>query len=442
MKKTNLTGWKDVFSFTLIQALKNKAFIISYIILMVIILLSMPLVNIIMSGGTTDPDAPNPIQKVYVDNQSTLPDMEFTEVLKNQTMSHITFEPLKEDYDTVAERIDSSENSSVILTIADQDGMFSLNFVKASKGPVKDISLNMLGEEVSKQFEIFKLKSLGVTEEQTAIIYATVDTLVTKADINGEPIIKENTSISNTQYWFMYGILFVVMMIIMMAGGQVASSVVTEKSSRVLEYLLTSVKPLALIVGKILAMLLVTLIQMVSMVVLLFVSNQISAQLNPGGGSVISQYVPEGIFQNLSLTNILICFVSIILGLIFYATLAGLVGATISKIEEMSDGMMLYTFTALVGIYMALGASNSLMSAGENAYATFTLLFPLSSPFILPGAILIGKASISLIIASVILQIIFMLLLMRFVAKVFEVIILHNGSKIKLKELINISKTA
>jgi ABC-2 type transport system permease protein len=203
------------------------------------------------------------------------------------------------------------------------------------------------------------------------------------------------------------------------------------------------VKPLALMIGKILAMLVAVLLQMGSMVIMAFISNKITASLTPGGDeSLMTRILPSHIFANINIVNILLCFVLILLGFIFYATLAGLAGATVSRIEEVSEGLTLFTFTNLIGCYIGLGAANVLMGAGTNAYVTFALLFPLSSPFILPGALLIGKASLPMVAIAVVLQIVIIILLFKFVAKVFETLILHNGNKIKMNELIKLSKTA
>ena len=442
MKKSNITGWKDVFSFTLIQTLKSKAFIISYFILLALVIVSMPIINMITSGGKVDVNTPNPVKKVYVNNETTLPNMDFSEVLEDKTMSHITFEAMQEDYDIVAARIDKDEKESVILTLTDSQGMYSLNFVKASKGPVKDTSLQALGNAVVNQFEILRINTLGITDAQNAMLHATVATKVSMTDVNGTPIIKEDTSISFSEYWFIYGLLFTVLMVNMMASTQIATSIVTEKSTRVVEYLLISVKPLALMVGKIMAMLTAVLLQMISLVVMLFVSNKISASLSSSNGeSVLNQYLPKDIFQNLNIINIVLCFVLIVLGMVFYAILAGLAGATVSRLEEIQDGLMLFTFTNLIGVYVALGAANTLMASGVNGFVTFTFLFPLSSPFVLPGAILVGKASLPIVAAAIVLQVVFIILLFKFVAKIYETLILHNGNKIKVTDLIKLSKT-
>ena len=73
-----------------------------------------------------------------------------------------------------------------------------------------------------------------------------------------------------------------------------------------------------------------------------------------------------------------------------------------------------------------------------NAYVIFTL--PLSSTFILPGAIHVGRSSPLIICIAVVLLAAFIVLLFRFAARIYEVLFLHTGNTIKLKQLFKISK--
>jgi ABC-2 type transport system permease protein len=440
--KNNLTGWKDVFSFTLIQTLKNKAFIISYVVLIIIMMVSMPVVHMITGSGNSNTNEPNPVKKVYVNNETTLPDMDFKELLKDEKLSHIIFETMKDAYNVTEKRIDENEKEAIILTVKEIEGKYSLNFIKSSKSSINENSIKVLANAAVKQFETFKINALGISPTQLSMINAQVKTNVFMADTNGVEIMKEDTSISTSQYWFIYGILFIVMMVNIMASTQIATSIVTEKSTRVIEFLLTSVKPLAIMVGKILAMLTAVLLQIISMLAMLVISNKISGVLySSTDGNTLSQYLPKNIFQNLSVINILFCLILIVLGMIFYAVLAGLAGATVSRLEEINEGLMLFTFTNLIGVYIGIGAAGILMGKGINSFVIFSFLFPLSSPFILPGSILIGKAGLPIVAGSIVLQAIFIILLFKFVAKVYETLILHNGNTIKIKELIKISKT-
>lgn len=442
MNRSSINGWKDVFHFTLVQTLKSRVFIIPFVIMIVLMLISMPLVDMFFSSGSDDLDQPFGIKKVYVNNQTDLPDMDFSSISMEEAMGHIVFEDLTEDYNTVSDRIEQQENDSIILNIEDSEGIYTLHFVKASHGPVQRDDMVRLSDAIAGDFEYFRNNELGVTQQQLEMIHPEIAVSVFMSDMDGNPTEKVNTSISQSEYWFVYGLLFIVMMVNMMAGTQVATSIVTEKSTRVIEYLLISVKPLALMVGKILAMLTAVLIQVVSYIVILSASNALSSMLSSGSGeSTMAQFLPTDIFNNLNILNIILCLVLILLGLFFYAALAGLAGATVSRLEELGEGLTLFTLTGLVGVYIGIGAANVLTGPGINGFVTFAFLFPLSSPFVLPGAILVGKTGPLLIAAAMILQVIFIILLLKFVARVFETVILHNGSTIKIKELIKLSKT-
>jgi ABC-2 type transport system permease protein len=337
MKKSNIAGWKDVLAFTFVQTFKSKAFIISYILLILLAALSMPIISMLTSGGSKDINAPSPIKKVYIENKSTLPEVDLSGLLKENKFHNTSFTTMKEAYDKVSKRIESNENASVILTITENKGAYSLAFKKAAKGPVKENDLQVLGTDVEKQFKAFKIKALQISDQQVSMINAKVDTKVSLLDSTGKAIVKKDTTISGTEYWFIYGLLFVVLMVNIMASTQIATSIVTEKSTKVIEYLLITVRPLALMVGKIIAMLSAVLIQMVSLVVVLFVSNKVSAVINPGSSeNMLAKYLPSNIFQNINIVNIIICLIVIILGMLFYATLAGLAGATVSRIEATS----------------------------------------------------------------------------------------------------------
>ncbi|NLO09688.1 MAG: ABC transporter permease [Clostridiales bacterium] len=439
--KNNITGWRDVYSFTLAQVLKSKAYRITFILLVLMVLVSMPITGKLLFNNSEDENALSPVNKVYVNNTTSYTDIDFKDLESTISFSHIEFEPMNKDYDSLVDHIIEEENSSVILNISEENGAFSLHLSMSKEGQIKRAHLQRLGDALLSSFTNMRMESIGVSDEQLLLLQTPVVSKVTMTDINGEEIVDENTSISFSEYWFVYGILFFVMMTTMLTGTQVATSIVTEKSTRVVEYLLITVKPLALMIGKVFAMLTAAMIQMLSMVAALFVSNKISAAYAPEKETMLSQLLPSDLFANINLTNMLLCIVLVFLGIVFYAVLAGLAGATVSRLEVLNEGLTLFTMTSLVGVYIGLGAANTLMGSGTNAFVVFAFLFPLSSPFVLPGAILVGKASLPLIGIAIVLQLAFIMILFRFVARVYETLILHSGNTIKLKELFKISKS-
>ncbi len=104
--------------------------------------------------------------------------------------------------------------------------------------------------------------------------------------------------------------------------------------------------------------------------------------------------------------------------------------------------MTLFYLCIFAGLYIGMFAAGSMMGTGMNAFSTFALIFPLSSPYILPGAILIGEVTLPILSISLALLILSIALLFRFTANVYETLILYNGNPIKIKELFKMSRSA
>jgi hypothetical protein len=140
-------------------------------------LLSMPVVRMITSSGKSDANAPSPVKKVYFNNKTALPNMDFQELKKDKKFGHILFETMKEDYDVAANRIQEKEKDSIILTLTDNEGMYSFNLVRASKGPINEGSLKQLSEAVTHEFENFKIN----VPQDFNFAYDVIDELAKKS---------------------------------------------------------------------------------------------------------------------------------------------------------------------------------------------------------------------------------------------------------------------
>ena len=433
MKKDSLRGWKDVFTFTVTQTVKSKSYRVSLIIMLVMILVSMPLMNTFLFSETQTGPEESAVEKVYFYNMTMYRNLDMTSEL-TEGYDHIVFENSNESMDVVQKRICEEEPEAVILYLAEDEACCYIQFLRAPEGDVTMLELQQLGQFVENAYMKAKIATLGVTDAQMEFLKTSVVASSSVVDTESA-VILEDTSISDSEYWFVYGVLFVVLMVSVMASSQVATSIVQEKSSRVIEYLLTSIRPLALIVGKVLAMLVTVMLQLVIMLLGGFVSTKIGAAVSGTGTNAITQFLTPEILANLNIGNIILGLLTAGAGLILYATLAGLCGATASRLEEASDSLMLFTVTALIGAYIGMGAAGSLMGIGDNAFVTFALIFPLSSAFLLPGALLVGKADVWIAIIAIVVLLISVVLMFLFVAKVYESLILHTGSRIKMKEV-------
>ena len=311
--------------------------------------------------------------------------------------------------------------------------------MRSPDGDVTNFELQMLGQYVQNAYTKAKVKLLGLTEEQMTFFETSVVSSSGIVDTESA-VMLEDTSITEGEYWFIYGMMFIVLMVCVMSSSQVATSIVQEKSSKVIEYLLTSVRPLAIIVGKVFAMLVVVMIQMIALVFAGYVSTKLGTLLTGQESNAITQFMTPEMLESLNFGNIVLGLVVAGGGMVLYATLAGLCGATASRMEEASESLSLLTMTSLVGFYIGFGAASTLMASGENAFVTFALIFPVSSAFLLPAALLVGKASWWIALIAIVVLFLSIVLMFKFVAKVYESLILHTGARLKMKDVLAMAK--
>ncbi len=440
MKKDNVRGWKDVFAFTVTQTLKSKTYIVSLVIMLVITMVSMPLMNTFLLNGTTEEPEKSAVEKVYLYNMTLYRNLDIQSELSD-TYQHIVFEETIGDMTALETKLQEAEPNSVILFLMEDEEYCYIQFMRCPDGAVTNYELQMLGQYVQNAYTKAKVQLLGLTEEQMNSFETSVVASSSVVDTESA-LVLEDTSITEGEYWFIYGLMFAVLMVCIMASSQVAGSITQEKSSKVIEYLLTSIRPLAIIIGKVLAMLVVVMIQMVALVLAGFVSAKFGELLSGKGSNAITRFMTPEMLESLNFGNIVLGLLVAGAGMVLYGTLAGLCGATASRMEESGESLTLLTMTSLVGFYIGFGAADILMASGENAFVTFALLFPLSSAFLLPGALLVGRADLWIALIAVAVLLLSIVLMFMFTAKVYEGLILHNGARLKFKDVVAMAKGA
>lgn len=439
MKKDSVRGWKDVFIFTLTQTLKSKTYIVSLVIMMVIAMISMPLLNTFLLKDTTEGPEKSAIEKVYLYNMTLYRNLDFDSELP-EAYQHVVFEDTIGDMVALETKIQEEETNSVILFLMEDEQYCYIQFMRSPEGEVTNYELQMLGQYVQNAYTKAKVKLLGLTEEQMNFFETSVVASSSIVDTENA-IVLEDTSISQVEYWFIYGMMFVVLMVCIMSSSQVASSIVQEKSSKVIEYLLTSIRPLAIIVGKVLAMLVVVMVQMIALIFAGLISTKLGESISGEGNNAILQFMTPEMLESLNIGNILLGLIVAGAGMVLYATLAGLCGATASRMEEASESLSLLSILSLAGFYIGFGAASTLMASGENAFVTFALIFPVSSAFLLPAALLVGRADLWIALIAIAVLILSIILMFKFVAKVYEGLILHNGARLKMKDVFAMAKS-
>ena len=460
MKKSDYIGWQEVFRFSLTQGLKEKAYYGSLIFFAIVLILSQPVISLIQSFGGEEEAYHSEVTDFTIYDETGL-EIDYAQALVGEgfedivihTDSSMTFEEHVKLLEDSVEDEEAEPSTELIVQVKYEDaGYFNMSFVKASNADLSEDDCEQVADTFYAFFDEARIDAMEVTAEQLAFLNKTVDTKLEFVTETGEIVPEEEKAegISMEEYMILLMGITVVTMIISLSGASVATSIVTEKSTKVVEYLMINVRPMALIVGKILSCLLLVIIQFavigisfgISSVLklLLFGEQEITVEGTAAAGTVEMSAVME-LLSGISLVDVLIAVVVILGGVLFYCILAGLAGASVSKMDEITEGLKLYNMVMVVGAYLGIGMCIVLMSGGDNQlFVNICSLVPISAPFVVPACVLLGKISMSIALISMVLILVVTGLLFAFTAKVYESMIFYNGSVLKFKEILMIAK--
>ncbi len=474
-------GWRKIYSFTLIQYVKTKSFIAGTIIICIltaaICVLTNILPNIINSAKASDSvitgdgdDADDFLEtgRLYLFDEAKI----LAEDDKEQLVSLFgeRFSEPSESLNDTTSSIASSESAEIAVRVTsqnDKDGRVTGYEVRSYYSASAKGSADMLGGTVAELVNRRIMLNAGVAPEKYEDTQVSV--ITSKTEAGGKNL---NSIQSLVNYAFPLLVSLVLFMLIFTYGSIVAQSIATEKTSRVMELLLTSVRPLAVVIGKVLAMGTVSFLQFAVIILVGMGSFSLSAPFgwigkamellrDPELQAALSQ-MSSGSFvgaPNVSTAelemaqtvselsavftpvNIIAVIVIFILGFLFFSLIAALIGASISRMEDLGSAMSPYSIIGVLGMYLAyfpvIFNAESLESgdAAANPVQIFSYFFPISSPFALPSAVLLGTLEPWKIAAAVGVLCVSVALIAIVVGKVYEAIILHNGNRIKLSDI-------
>ena len=290
--------------------------------------------------------------------------------------------------------------------------------------------------------ENFRLIGIDVNEVNSSTIY--IDLF--QESFDGE----ETTRIDGLVkliFGFFLGILLY--FFIFAYGSMIMMSVMEEKTNRIIEIIISSVKPFHLMTGKIIGVSLAALTQVLIWGTMFFVFSYIfsfvfgiSTSYNTGdlilsaeGNTELSSFTLEMIsaFMNLPLTNIFIAFIMYFIGGYFlYASIFAAIGAAIDNQADAQQFMMPITILVIVALYVGI---LTVPEDPNGIVAQIFSYFPFTSPIVMLMRIPNGVPIFEQIISLTILfsSVVFMIWI---AAKVYRIGILMYGKKLTYGEII------
>ncbi len=300
---------------------------------------------------------------------------------------------------------------------------------------------------MQKEIEEQKLMAQGVDPEIVSAAKTNVNLQIMRMDEKGN----EKETFTKVQFALGIGLAMLVYMFIIFFGGQVMQGVSEEKTNRIIEVIVSSVKPFQLMMGKIIGVSLVALTQFVMWILLtgaLYLGFSAYMGLsNPdilSQGTVMAQEITanditnnEGvqnilqIVHSIDFSTIICCFLAFfILGYLLYATLYAAVG---SLVDNNTDSQQ-FTLPITVPLIVAIITSFYIVNNPDGNLSVWLSMIPFTSPISMMVRIPFGVPIWQIVLSIVLLAGTFVLMTW-IAAKIYRTGILMYGKKLSYKEI-------
>ena len=275
-----------------------------------------------------------------------------------------------------------------------------------------------------------KNEKLGIDNDKKMILEQSNITLSPR-NINDE---KANSTFASIIATFSAILIYI---ILMLYGSQVMMGVMEEKTNRIAEVIVSSVKPFQLMIGKIMGIGLVCLTQILLWISFIFIIYNVTAA--SGKADVMSGMVGsiQQVFTSTNMPLILFCFIFYLLGgFFFYSSLFAAVGSAVN--EDMREAQSL-SFPLMMPIIFSIAIMTAVLKDPTGPLAFWGSMIPFTSPIVMMARIPFGipgtvpwwqlGLSMTLLIGGFIFT-------TWFAGKIYRTGILMYGKKPSWKEMI------
>lgn len=397
----------SVFKYEIIRTLRKKGFLFS--------LFGLPILGLILvavlrgSLGNADPtqqllelafDTSNVGKSGYIDYSGLFPQVG---VLASDVMIRY------EDEASARVALDADEIDAYYIIPTDyaetgniQSVLPSFSLSSFTSTPMRMLFFSQIGENVSQE----NLTLLAVAPNfQVTQLQNETDAKVVNEDNN-------NTAVN------IFAILFV--FALFGTNGYLMQTVIEEKETRLIEILLSSLTPFSLLTGKILALGVLGLFQLV-----VYIATMLIGVVLFGGDLAFMSAL------NLSVGTIVILVIYFLLGYLFFAAMFGAVGALSTSITEGPALATVFILPAMIPLIL----SSIFAQEPNGSLATFLSLFPLTSPMAMIMRTSITDVPIGELLLSIGILAIAVAGMLWFAARLFREHTLLAGAGFKVRDI-------
>ncbi|MGJ3234434.1 ABC transporter permease [Marivirga sp.] len=326
----------------------------------------------------------------------------------------------------------------------------------AKKNPSLQAS-SYFENQIESQIRDQKLKASGINEAELESLKTNISLSTINVSDSGE----EKASSAGVAYGIAYAFSFLVYMFVLIYGSQIMQGVIEEKSSKIVEIIVSSVKPFQLMIGKVVGVASVGLLQFVIWVVLIFVlssavfsmfdlnpADMQSAQQSMSGinGNSETQEMMEnskvGEILNIVYDIPYAYYISVfafffISGYLLYGALFAAVGSAVDNISDAQQFTMPITMPMIIGF---LGTFMFVMPEPDGNVSFWLSIIPFTAPVAMMARVAFGVPAWELAL-SMGLMVLGFIFTIWMAGRIYRIGILMHGTKVNYKTLLKWVKT-
>ena len=413
MKNIILIAKREFFT-----QVKKKSFIILTLLTPLLIIVFGGVVSLMFQANETQ-------MQISVIDKSGL----FKDKLKSDQNIRYVFSS-EETEKSLIKALETTEEMNAVMIIPKKEIHQLENSIEilTNKNLSNEARRNIAGN-ISEIIKAEKINALGISTAQIEDLNKGVNLHVVNI-LEKEK--KQDSFLVGVKSGLSMFLMYCVFTFIMMYGIRVMRSVLEEKNNRVVEILISSVKPFELMMGKILGVTGVALVQFGVWVVMIFASVMTLGSSNVGMVSGVAE-VQMVLSALLQVNYGLIFFVFVIyflLGYLFYSAMYAAIGSAVDNETETQQ----FTLFAILPMMLGFYGSITIMNNPDGPMSFWLSMIPFTSPIAMLARIPFDVPIWELVLSIVILLV--STLGMVFIAsKIYRVGILMYGNKVTLKEL-------
>ena len=436
-------NFDKVFKFTF----RNQAFQKGYKALTITfgaILLLAPILVLIFISWTTKSDE-NVLQscgadKIYVVNEAAnVSDYSALKSIPGDGYASIEYIPAESVEGAVDTVKNAGEKKSLVLYVTkDENGAVSARVIIPEGSEITSKTAKNYNKAIDKMEMLFTVTMQGIsiqdmTEITRKIGYDGFDASGWKTGTSLFADKEKANEQNNERIRDSFGMIITLMIclimyfVVMAYGASISKNIVLEKASKLMDTMLISVKPEALVFGKLTGVLAAGLLQFFFWILMLaaglIIGVKLSDAIFPDAQAPAVVFLKSlgsmNMFQPL---NVFLAVIVLLFGIIMYCAMAAFAGAISSTMEQAASNQGIFAVFLIFSYFAVIIKGTDINSA-----PTWLFLVPFTAALILPTGLLLGTLSMSTALIGVAILVVLTLVLLILAGHIYKAMALYKG---------------